>query len=92
MLLLHQIILHIFRENHLERIYKLIITTEYQIRDEKRQYGINREAVKLPALPPGKSDKFDYLTCEEMLLSDQRRALEHVKFTYSPLEKAFRKF
>ena len=53
---------------------------------------MNIEAVKLPALPPGKSDKFDYLPCEEILLSDQRRALEHVKFTYSPLEKAFRKF
>ena len=35
------------------------MTIEDQIRDEKLQYGINREAAKIPALL---SDKIEYLT------------------------------
>ena len=31
-----------------------IMTIDDQIKDEKIQYNINREAVKLSALPPGK--------------------------------------
>ena len=53
-----------------------------QIRDEKLQYVINREAVKISALSSGKIDKYEYLTGEEILSSDQRRVIEQAKFTY----------
>ena len=36
-------------------------------------------------------DKDEYLTCEEILHSDQKRVIEQVKFKCSPLEKAFEK-
>ena len=39
-------------------------------RDEKLQYNIYREAAKISALSPSKSDKYEYLTDEEILLSD----------------------
>ena len=37
------------------------MTIEDQIRNEKLQYDINREAAKTPALLPGKTDKYEYL-------------------------------
>ena len=43
------------------------------------------------ALSSGKIDKFEYLTGEEILTSDQSRIIEQPKFTYSPLGKAFEK-
>ena len=61
------------------------MTTDDQIRDEKLQYHINREATKISAWSSGKMDKYDYLTSEERLLTDQRRITEQDKFTYSPL-------
>ena len=40
----------------------------------------------------GKIDKHEYLTGEEILPSDQSRIIiEQLKFTYSPLGKAFEK-
>ena len=45
----------------------------------------------LSALSSGKIDKYEYLTGEEILPSDQRRIIEQAKFTYSPLGKAFGK-
>ena len=60
-----------------------------KIRDEKLQYDINREVVKISALSPGKIEKYKYLKGEEILSPDQRRVIEQVKFTYSPLGKAF---
>ena len=62
-----------------------------KIKDEKLQYHINREAAKRSALSSGKIDKHEYLTGEEILLSDQSRATEQAKFTYSPLGQAFEK-
>ena len=47
------------------------MTIEDQIRDEKLQYDINREAAELSALPSGKIDKYEYLTGEEILPSNQ---------------------
>ena len=47
------------------------MTIEDQIRDEKLQQDINREAGKLSALSLGKIDKYEYLTGEEMLPSDK---------------------
>ena len=58
------------------------MTIEDQIGDEKLQYDINREAA-------GKIDKYEYLTGEEILLSNQHQIIEQAKFTYSPLRKAF---
>ena len=60
------------RKNLLERISKLIMTTDYEIRGEKLQYDINREAAKVSALSSGKTDKYKYLTGEEILSSNQR--------------------
>ena len=67
------------------------MTNDDKIKDEKLQYDINREAAKISALSSDKYDKYEYLTGGEILLSDQSRIIEHVKFTYSPLGKAFEK-
>ena len=64
---------------------------EDQIKDEKLQYDINREAAKISALSSGKIDKYEYLTGEEILLSNQQQIIQQAKFTYSPLGKAFEK-
>ena len=42
------------------------------IRDEKLQYDINREAAKITALASNKIDKYEYLTDEEILFYNQR--------------------
>ena len=62
-----------------------------QIRDEKLQYDFNREAAKISALSSGKIDKYEYLTGEEILPSNQQKIIEQAKFTYSSLGKAFEK-
>ena len=67
------------------------MTIEDQIRDEKLQYDINREAAKISALSSGKIDKYEYLTGEEILSSNQQQIVEQAKFTYSPLGEAFEK-
>ena len=67
------------------------MTIEDQIKDGKLQYDINREAAKISALSSGKIDKNEYLTGEEILPSNQQQIIEQVKFTYSPLGKAFEK-
>ena len=67
------------------------MTIDAKIRDEKLQYDTNREAAKISALSSRKIDKYEYLTGEEILLSDQRRLIEQVKFTYFPLRKAWEK-
>ena len=64
---------------------------EDQIKDEKLQYDINREAAKISALPSGKIDKYEYLDGEEILPSNQQQIIQQVKFSYSPLGKAFEK-
>ena len=61
------------------------------IRDEKLQYYIIREAAKILALSSGRIDKYEYLLGEEILPSDQSRRLEQAKFTYSLLGKALEK-
>ena len=62
-----------------------------QIKDEKLQYDINREAAKISALSSGKLHKYEYLTGEDILPSNQQQIIEQTKFTYSPLGKAFEK-
>ena len=44
------------------------MTIGYNIRYEKLQYNINREAAKISALLSGKIDEYKYLTGEEILL------------------------
>ena len=67
------------------------MTIEDQIKDEKLQYDINREAAKISALSSGKLDKFKYLTGEEILPSNQQQMIQQAKFSYSPLGKALEK-
>ena len=55
-----------------------------QIKDEKLQYNINREAAKISALSSGKLQKYEYLTGEDILPSNQQQVIEQTKFTYSP--------
>ena len=75
-----------FRKNLLKRILKLIKATENKIREEKLQYDINREDIY-----EYRADKYEYLTDEEILPSNQRQIIEQTKFAYSPLGKAFKK-
>ena len=44
---------------------------EDQIKDEKKQYDIKKEASKISALSSGKIDKYEYLTGGEILSSNQ---------------------
>ena len=67
------------------------MTIEDQIKDEKLQYDINGEAAKISALSSSKIDKYEYLTGEEILPSNQQQIIQQAKFTYSPLGKAFEK-
>ena len=67
------------------------MTIEDQIKDEKLQYYINREAAKISALSSGKIDKYEYLTGEELLPSNQQQIIQQAKFAYSPLGKALEK-
>ena len=64
------------------------MTIEDQIKDEKLQDDINREAAKISALSSGKIDKYEYLTGEEILPSNQQQIIQQAKFTYSPFGKA----
>ena len=58
----------------------------------KLQYDINREEAKISALTSGiKTDKYEYLTGEEILQSNQRRRTEQAKLTRSLIGKALEK-
>ena len=49
------------------------MTIDDKIKDEKLQCDISKEAAKISALLSGKIDKYEYLTGEEILPSDQIR-------------------
>ena len=66
------------------------MTIEDQIKDEKLQYDINRETAKISALLSGKIDKYEYLTGEEILPSNQQQIIEQGKFSIPHLEKRLR--
>ena len=68
-----------------------MMTKNDQIKDEKLQFDINREAAKISALSSRKLHKYEYLTGEDILPSSQQQIIEQTKFTYSPLGKAFDK-
>ena len=65
------------------------MTINDQIRDEKLQYDINREAAQISALSSDKIHKYKYLTGEDILPSNQQQIIEQAKCTYSPLGKNF---
>ena len=67
------------------------MTINDQIKDEKLQHDINREAAKISALLSGKLHKYESLTGEDILPSSNRQIIEQARFTYSPLRKAFDK-
>ena len=67
------------------------MTITDQIRDKKLQYDINKEAAKISALSSKNFHKYEYLTSEDILPSNQQQIIEQAKFTYSPLGKAFEK-
>ena len=79
-----------FRENIFNTLIK-IMTINYQIRDEKLQYDVNREAAKISAWSSCKICKYKYLTGEDILPSNQQEIIEQAKFTYCPLRKGFEK-
>ena len=64
-----------------------MMTINDQIKDEKLQYIINREAPKISALSSGKLRKYEYLTGEDILPPNEQQIIEQIKFTYSPLGK-----
>ena len=51
----------------------------YQIEDKKLQYVITREAAKISALSSGKVNKYEYITGEEILPSNQKQIIEQAK-------------
>ena len=53
------------------------------------RYDINTEAGKTSDLSSGEIDKFEYLTGEEVLPSNQRQIIEQATFLYSLLWKTF---
>ena len=68
-----------------------IISINDQIGDENLRYDIGREAAKISALSSEKLHKYEYLTDEDILRSNQQQIIEQAKVTYSPLGKAFEK-
>ena len=67
------------------------MTFNDQIRDQKIQHDLNREAAKISVLSSGKIHKYEYLTGEDILPSNQQQIIEQAKFTYSPLGTFFKK-
>ena len=47
------------------------MTTNDQIKDEKLQYDVNREAAKISALSSEKLHKYEYFTGEDILPPNQ---------------------
>ena len=66
------------------------MTIDYQIKNKKSQYDINREAAKISALSSGKINKYEYFIGEE-ILPYVKLIIEQTKFTYSSLGIAFEK-
>ena len=67
------------------------MTINDQIRYEKLQYDIDREAAKISASSSGKIHKYEYLPGEDISLSNQQKIIGQAKFTDSSLGKAFEK-
>ena len=61
------------------------MTINDQIRDEKLQHDINKEVAKISALTSKNFQKYEYLTGEDILPSNQQQIIKQARFTYSPL-------
>ena len=59
------------------------MTIEDQNKDKKLQYDINREAAKISGLSSSKIEKYEYLTSEEILPSNQQQIIQQVKLKKS---------
>ena len=59
------------------------MTINDQISDEKLRYDINRVSAKISASSSGKIHKYEYLSGEDILPSNQQQIIEQTKFTYS---------
>ena len=90
MLLFHQVILHVLT-NILEKISKIIIIIDDKSRDQKLKYDINKEAAKISALSSKNIDKYEHVTSEDILHSDQRRVIKQAKSTFFFLGKVLEK-
>ena len=51
------------------------MTIDDEIKDEKLQYDIDREAAKISALSSDKINKYEYLTGEEILPYNQKQII-----------------
>ena len=80
-----------FPKEYIRKNIKTTMTINDNIRREKLQCDINKEATKISTLSPDKIDEYGYLTSEEILPSDQSRIIEQPTFTYSPLGKVWKK-
>ena len=60
-------------------------------RDQKLKYDINKEAAKISALSSKNIDKYEHITSEDILHSDQRRVIKQAKSTFFFFRKSFRK-
>ena len=67
------------------------MTIDDKIKDRTLQHDISREAAKISCLSSGIIDKYEYLTGQEIIPSDQRQIIEQAKLAYSPLERVFLK-
>ena len=61
------------------------------IKNGQLKYDILREAEKITALLSSKIDKYEYVTCEELLPLYPSKLIGNAKLTYSPLGKALKK-
>ena len=55
------------------------MTINDQIKDERIQYDINRKDAKISVLSSVKINKYEYLTGEEILPSNQKQIIEQAK-------------
>ena len=67
------------------------MTINDQIRDEKLQYDINREAAKISSKSSGKLHKYEYLTGEEIIPSNQQQIIGQAKIYLFCFRKSFGK-
>ena len=59
------------------------MTINDQIRDEKLQYDVNREVAKISDLSSKQFNKYEYLTGEGILPSNQKQMIEQFSFRKS---------
>ena len=80
-LCLHQIILEGLKKIFLAYMIK-IMTINDQITDEKLQCDISREAAKIAVLLSRKIHKYEYLTGEDILPSNQQQTSKIYLFSF----------